>query len=77
MLSTWFSTEKSAILLEKTRICGKLSVGIRHVDSFSTYGANVEKGSFYVENLWEVCEISLSTCGRIVTSVTRPGKNQL
>lgn len=73
-LSTWFSTKKSAILLEKARICGKLFVAIRHVDKFSTYGANVEKGMAFVENLWEVCEIPLSTCGRIVTSVTRKRK---
>ena len=62
-VSTWFSTEKVPILLEKTRKCGKLSVGIPGVDNFSTYGTNVENDVVFVENLWIVYEKLLSICG--------------
>lgn len=66
-LSTWFSTFKCTFLREFGRDCGKLPVGFRGVDNFSTCEANVEKPLVFVENLWEVYEFSLSTCGRIVT----------
>jgi len=62
-VSTWFSTEKALILLEKTQKCGKLSVGIPNVDNFSTYGSNVENDAVFVENLWIVYEKTLSICG--------------
>jgi len=49
-LSTWFSTEKALILLEKTQLCGKLTVEYALHNQFSTCGSIVENHGLFVEN---------------------------
>ena len=76
-VSTLFSTKKSLILLEKTRLCGKLYVESSMHTKFSTYGTIVENHVVFVENSWKVLSVIYVFCHLFVTFVNRFGASLL